>query len=78
MVIASGFIPLSCLSIVLSMILLESSQWLGENIVRNTGRENPGKNEIMLKKALNNTINNQSSCEQNEILVNPLPYNATF
>ena len=36
-VIARGFIPLSLLSIVSTMVQWESSQWLGKNIVRNTG-----------------------------------------
>ena len=35
-VIATGFIPLSPLSIVSTMIMWESSQWLGKNIVRST------------------------------------------
>ena len=33
-VIATGFIPLSSLSFVSTTIILESSQWLGKNIVR--------------------------------------------
>ena len=36
-VIATGFIPLSLLSVVLTMVMWERSQWLGKNIVRNTG-----------------------------------------
>ena len=36
-VIATGFIPLSPLSIVLILIMWKSSQWLGKNIVRSTG-----------------------------------------
>ena len=36
-VIATGFIPLSPLSIVLTMVMWESSQWLEKNIVRSTG-----------------------------------------
>ena len=32
-VIATGFIPLSPLSIVSTMVMSESSQWLGKNIV---------------------------------------------
>ena len=36
-VIATGFIPLSPLSIVLTMVKWESSQWLGKNIVLSTG-----------------------------------------
>ena len=36
-VIATRFIPLSPLSFVSTMVLWESSQWLGNNIVRSTG-----------------------------------------
>ena len=36
-VIATGFIPLSPLSIVSTMVKWESSQWLEQNIVRSTG-----------------------------------------
>ena len=36
-VIATGFIPLSPLSVVLTMVMWESSQWLGKNIVQSTG-----------------------------------------
>ena len=36
-VIATGFIPLSLLSVVSTMVIWESSQWLGVNIVRRTG-----------------------------------------
>ena len=36
-VIATGFIPLSPLSTVSTMVMLESSQWLGKNIVRSSG-----------------------------------------
>ena len=36
-VIATGFIPPLCLSVVSTMDMWESSQWLGKNIVRNTG-----------------------------------------
>ena len=35
-VTATGVIPLSRLSIVLTMVIWESSQWLGRNIVRST------------------------------------------
>ena len=35
-VIATGFIPLSPLSVVLTKVTFESSQWLGNNIVRST------------------------------------------
>ena len=37
MVIATGFIPLSMLPIVLTMFTWESSQWLGKNTVWSTG-----------------------------------------
>ena len=36
-VTATGFIPLSQLSIVLTVVMWESSQWLGKNIVQSTG-----------------------------------------
>ena len=36
-VIATGFIPLSQLSIISTMVMWESSQWLGKNIVLSTG-----------------------------------------
>ena len=36
-VIATGFIPLSPLSVVSTMVVWESSQWLGNNIVQSTG-----------------------------------------
>ena len=36
-VIATGFISLSLLSIVSTMVIWESSQWLGKNIVQSTG-----------------------------------------
>ena len=36
-VIATGFIPLSPLSVVSTMVMWESNQWLGKNIVRSTG-----------------------------------------
>ena len=63
-VIATGFIPLSPLSIVSIMTAWESSQWLGKNIVRSTGQKElqesmdrrTGRrdiNEILLKTALN-------------------------
>ena len=42
-VIATGFIPLSPLSVVLPMVTWDSSQWLGKNIVRNTGWKNSRK-----------------------------------
>ena len=36
-VIATGFIPLSLLSVFSTMVERESSQWLGKSIVRSTG-----------------------------------------
>ena len=36
-VIATGFIPLSPLSVLSTMVMWESSQWLGKNILRSTG-----------------------------------------
>ena len=36
-VIGTGFIHLSLLSIVSTMVMWESSQWLRQNIVRSTG-----------------------------------------
>ena len=36
-VIATGFISLSPMSVVSTMVMWESSQWLGKNIVRSTG-----------------------------------------
>ena len=33
--IATGFIPFSVLSVVSTVVMLESSLWLGKNIVRN-------------------------------------------
>ena len=36
-VVATGFIPLSPLSVVSTMVMWESSQWLGRNIMRSTG-----------------------------------------
>ena len=38
--IATEFIPLPPLTIVSTMVTWESSQWLGRNIVRSTGKEN--------------------------------------
>ena len=37
MVIATGFIPLLPLSVVSTIFICGSSQWLGKNILRNTG-----------------------------------------
>ena len=37
MVFARGFIPLSPLSIVLTLVMWENSQWVGKNIVWSTG-----------------------------------------
>ena len=60
-VIATGLIPLSPLSVVSTIVMWESSQWLGKNIVRLrelqesmdrcTGRRDV--TEILLKTALN-------------------------
>ena len=36
-VIATGFIPLSPLSVLSTEVMWESSQWLGKNIVQSTG-----------------------------------------
>ena len=36
-VIVTGFIPLSLLSVVWTMVMWESGQWLGKNIVQSTG-----------------------------------------
>ena len=64
--IASGFIRLSPLSVVLTKVMYESSQWLGKNIVWITGKRDSRKAcmgrctgctnmiEILLKMALNN------------------------
>ena len=42
-VIATGFIPLSSLSVVSTMVMWESSQWLGKNIMRNNSSVNSRK-----------------------------------
>ena len=42
-VIATGFIPLSPLSVVSTMGMWESSKWLGNNIVRNISKKNSRK-----------------------------------
>ena len=42
-VTATGFITLSPRSIVSTMVVWESSQWLGKNIVRSTGKKNSRK-----------------------------------
>ena len=42
-IIATRFIPLSPLSVVSTMVMWESSQWLGKNIVRSTGKESSRK-----------------------------------
>ena len=39
-VIATGFIPVSPLSIASTMVIRKSSQWLGMNIERRTGKKN--------------------------------------
>ena len=41
--IAIGFIPLSPLSVVSTMVTWESSHWLGKNIVRSAGLQNSRK-----------------------------------
>ena len=76
-VIATGFIPLTPLSIVSSMAMLESSQWLGKNIVRSTmylekkfekrmdrctGHHD--MTEMMLKTALNTKLSINLLCLQ--------------
>ena len=43
MVIATGFIPLSPLSLVSTMVTWKSNQWLGKNIVQSNGRKNSRK-----------------------------------
>ena len=45
-VIATGFIPLSTLSVVSTMFMWESSQWLGKNIMQSTGQKNSRKARI--------------------------------
>ena len=45
-VIGTWFIPLSPLSIVSTMVMWESSQWLGKNIVWSTGKKNSRKARI--------------------------------
>ena len=42
-VIATGFLPLSAMSGVSTMVMWESSQCLGKNIVRSTGQKNSRK-----------------------------------
>ena len=42
-VIATAFIPLSLLSLVSTIVMWESSQWLGKNTVRSTGEKNSRK-----------------------------------
>ena len=42
-VIATGFIPLSSLSIVSTIVMCKSSQWPGKNIVRSAGKTNSRK-----------------------------------
>ena len=46
-VIATGLIPLTPLSIVSSMAMLESSLWLGKNIVWSTWKKNSRKEWIV-------------------------------
>ena len=42
-VIATGFIPLPPLSVVMTMVMLESRQWLGKSNVWSSGYKNPKK-----------------------------------
>ena len=42
-VVAIGFIPLSALLTVSTTVMLESSQWLGKNIVQNPDYKNSRK-----------------------------------
>ena len=42
-VIATGFVPLSPLSVISAMVMWESRQWLGKNIMRSTGEKNSRK-----------------------------------
>ena len=42
-VIATGFIPFSPLSVVSTMVMWESSQWIGNNFVRSTGLKSSRK-----------------------------------
>ena len=41
--IATGFIPLSPLSVVSTMVMWLSSQWLGKNIVQSADKKNSRK-----------------------------------
>ena len=67
-VIATGFIPLSQLYIVLAMVMWESSQWLARNIVRSTGKKNsiirytgyPRYNWNIIESGINPFPNNDS------------------
>ena len=53
-VIATGLMPFSLLSIVLTMVIWESSQWLGNNIVWSKAwTDHYDITEILLKRALN-------------------------
>ena len=46
MVIATGFTPLSQLSIVFTMVVWESSQWLRKNLMWRIGQKNARKAKI--------------------------------
>ena len=73
-VVATGFIPLPPVSIVSVMVMWESSQWLGKNIVQSTCKNNSRKawvgctgchdvTEITFKKVINTiqSINQNST-----------------
>ena len=56
-VIATGFIPPSPLSIVSAMIILETIQWPGRNVVRSTGKKNSIKVWVGVPAVENNVDN---------------------
>ena len=62
-VIATGFIPLSPLFVVSTMIIKESSQWLGKNIVWSIVQKNSRK---AFQKSMDRCI---GCCEITEILL---------
>ena len=43
MVIVTGFIPLSLLSFVSTLVMWKRNQWLGKNIVQSNGQKNSRK-----------------------------------
>ena len=51
-VFATGFVPPSAMSVVSTMVILESSQWLGKNIVQSTGKKNSRKTWIGILTAM--------------------------